>query len=80
MGRMLIWSTIQQILLTTTRTLSNLCCKLKFVSYLQRDRAAIDRLITKGEKELRSKLHPDPYIGEACSEDTLLLSNIFICR
>lgn len=37
----------------------------KDIAFLQRDRATIDRLITRGEKELRSKLHPDPYIGAA---------------
>jgi len=30
---------------------------------VQKDKPAVERLLQKGEKELLSKMHPDPYIG-----------------
>jgi hypothetical protein len=30
---------------------------------VQKDKPAVERLIHNGEKELLSKMHPDPYIG-----------------
>ena len=30
---------------------------------LQKDKAAVERLLQRGEKELLAKTHPDPYIG-----------------
>lgn len=37
---------------------------MKKVRFLQTDRAAIERLILKGQQQVREKEHPDPYIGE----------------
>ena len=42
----------------------------------QKDKAAVERLLQRGEKELLAKTHPDPYIGVRQNSATFCMVSV----